>query len=139
MGGHQREQVDCRRSKGVTEDFSHEKAARAAFKEVLTKLKGSVLASNEFAEKLVESDKALEAARTKMTFLKEEVVRAHREKTEVGEKVPEVRKEQVQRRGRLNVANIVLNWAEKLTRSLVTESVSVVDAVVQQLGHYGVD
>lgn len=74
-----------------------------------------------------------------MASLKEQVVRADKEKADSKEIVAEARKESEQRMVRLNVPLVGRNRAENLTRLLTTKSVNSFDADVSQLGHDAVN
>lgn len=63
------------------------------------------------------------------------MARADKEKADFDKLLSEVLEGSEQHIIRLNVAIIGHNWAKKLTRTFVTELVSVVDAVLQQLSH----
>lgn len=62
--------------------MTNEQATRKVIKEELSKLKRSVLASDELAAKLVEYNKAFEAAHREVASLKEQVTHVETEKVE---------------------------------------------------------
>lgn len=76
------------------------------------------------------SEKSLEAARAAVASLNEQAARADTEKADCDKLVAHVREESGQGMVCLNVSFIGCIQTEKFTRSLVTELVSVVDAVV---------
>lgn len=65
--------------------------------------------------------------------MKEQVARADPEKADSDKLLAGIREKSKQRTIRLNVEMVSQNRAERLTRSLVAESVNAVDAVVRQL------
>lgn len=102
-------------------------------------MESSVSASNELAENLVESEKALVVSRAEVASLKEKVVHADAEKTDAKKNVAEVLEEAVQCTVHLDVALVGRNRAERLMCLLVTEYVNAVDVVVLQLGQKAVN
>lgn len=113
--------------------MTDEQAPRKVFGEGLAKLSGSVSVSDELAAKLAELHKWLKNSRARVTFLKKQVMCADTEKLELERVVADVCEKSEQRMVRLNVALAGWSRPEKLTRSVVTESVNAVNAVVQQL------
>lgn len=67
--------------------------------------------------------------------MKEQVARADTERADSNKLLAVVRKGSEQHMVRLDGTLVGPNWAEKLTRSRVTEFVNVVDAVAQQLAY----
>lgn len=90
------------------------------------------MASDAFAAKLWESKISLGAARAEVASLKEQVARAGTEKADFEKLVDQACERSEQRLVRLNIALVGRTLAEKLTHSLVTDSVNAVDAVLQQ-------
>lgn len=103
-----------------------EKGAWQGLEKKLTELKASVSASSAsgtFGAKLEEPEKPLEAARVEVSSLKERVPCVVTEKKYFYWHVANDRISSEPRKVRLNAGLVDCNWTEKLTHSLVTESV----------------
>lgn len=98
----------------------------------MTQLKRLVPASDQLAGKFAKSDKSLKTVHAEMALLKEQVARADTNKANSDKLLAQVREESEECMVRLNVAFIGGNRAEKLTLSLVAESVNAFDVVLQQ-------
>lgn len=104
-------------------------------KKELARLRSSVAASDALTAKSTESQKTLETVFTEVVSMKVQVTCMDTEKLDSNRSVAEVRKDTDKLMVRLNVALVGDSWVKKLSRSLVTESVNTVNAVIQQLGH----
>lgn len=98
-------------------------------------MKRSASTTDELFAKLVGSEKVLQTARAEVASLKERAVCPDMGRTDTEETFPEAREEAKHRLVRLNITLLSSVRAEKLTRSLMTESVNAIDTVVQQLGY----
>lgn len=118
---------------------SEEQLSKAVVKKKLTNLRSSNSVFDEFAARLAESDKALEAARAEVTSLNVAVVRADTEKAVSEEMVAEVLGDVEQHMMRLNIVVADQNRSEMSTRLLVTELISAVDSAPQHVGYDAVN
>lgn len=99
------------------------------------KLKSLVTSTDRWATRLTESSNASGTVYGEVLLLTEQVVRVDAWKRVSQKVVSAVCEESEERTVRSKIACVGRNQAEKLTGSLVTESVNAMDLFLQQLKH----